>query len=92
MAWFAAQLKGNRFTDLLDKDGNVRDGFAIFESVPEGVQSHKMLETVAYGYFNSRESAYRALMYNDFPSESRYCSQCGRPKSEPHCGFGESWQ
>ena len=28
----------------------------------------------------------------DTVSNDRYCPKCGRPKSEPHCGFGESWQ
>ena len=22
---------------------------------------------------------------------ARFCGECGRPTSEPHCGFGESW-
>jgi NADH pyrophosphatase NudC (nudix superfamily) len=24
--------------------------------------------------------------------ESKYCPKCGRPMSEPHCGYLSSWQ
>lgn len=24
-------------------------------------------------------------------SETKYCEKCGRPVSEPHCGYGRSW-
>jgi NADH pyrophosphatase NudC (nudix superfamily) len=35
-----------------------------------------------------RKAAERIAAQDD----SKYCPKCGHPTSEPHCGFGESWQ